>query len=81
MKTEKEIAEHNQALATLIRKIEADSARDIAELRKQLVAPCQLCKYDGQWRCETCEERFYEGCNIADYPQHLECIDTKEEEK
>jgi len=27
-------------------------------------------KYDGQFRCEACEERGFEGFNIRDYPYH-----------
>jgi len=40
----------------------------IRDLRKLLVPPCKECRYDGVYRCEACEENFYEGFNVADYP-------------
>lgn len=38
------------------------------DLKKSVIAPCQACKYDGVFRCEACEDNFYEGYNEEHYP-------------
>ena len=41
----------------------------LEQLRKKLVAPCEHCPYDGEYRCQACEEDNYAGFNVAEFPR------------
>lgn len=62
--SKKEVLAHNEKI-----KHEHYRLQELMEINMQNVkAPCEWCKYDGEFRCNACSESFYEGFNIRNYP-------------
>ena len=67
-----DVLENNKKVSekiSLIKKEIADKYNEVSKLRKDIIAPCTFCKYDGVYRCEACSENYYEGYNVSDYPR------------
>mgnify|MGYP001569448346 CR=1 FL=1 len=77
--TEQEILTHNVSLrqkqSEIYEKIN-ELQLDYATLSDKMIAPFEFCKYDGQFRCEMCMERGYEGFNISYYPYVYDSFDS-----
>lgn len=66
--TLKQILEHNENVlikrALLIKKVQKELEQD----EYTIIAPCDFCKFEGDFRCSACMENAFEGCDIQDYP-------------
>lgn len=66
--TTEDILKHNQKVKEDFNRINEEYQVKFEAL-PETIAPCATCKYDGVYRCETCEENFFEGYNRPDYPE------------
>lgn len=70
--SDKEKIQINNILINIMRKNDKkveDLNSKTRELKMMLERPCQVCPYDGAYRCETCKENNYAGFNVKDYPK------------
>jgi hypothetical protein len=53
---------------------------EIAQLEKEIQAPCESCNYDGEFKCNMCAEELFTGYNMKDYPilENMEDDDESE---
>ena len=69
---EKEILENNKNILNKIKEVNDEiEILNVSKLslEKEIIPPCQYCKYDGVWtRCDACEDSNYEGFNVKNYP-------------
>lgn len=73
------LLKHNQIIMdeieSITSKIENYKGRK-KRRKKHLISlikpPCVYCPYDGDYRCKACEEDYYVGFNIIDYPRQKE---------
>lgn len=68
-----EIINHNKVLAQEIREKEekiSELRAQINDIKFELVPPCRFCPYDGEWRCQTCQEECFGGFNVKEYPKY-----------
>lgn len=63
--TAEQIVEHNKSIAEKIKSLR----KEIKEIDRQVLVPCEYCSYDGVYRCEACAEDYYQGFNIKEYPR------------
>lgn len=71
MATEEKIAEitkHNEEIRKELRELQNEYNKKRKALKKLLIVPCEVCPYDGVYRCEACSHACYEGFNIRNYP-------------
>lgn len=60
----KEILKENKRL----QKVYYATLEEAEQIKKDIIAPCQWCKYDGDFRCDACSSNFFEGYNVKNYP-------------
>lgn len=61
-------AENNKELQLEAAQINRETEQKLENIQMRIQPPCDECNYDGVYRCEACEENFFEGFNIRDYP-------------
>jgi uncharacterized membrane protein YukC len=65
-----QVLKHNEEkrkeIKTLNDKIDS-LKKELKKLRKEIIAPCKWCPYDGVYRCESCQELNYINFNVKDW--------------
>ena len=62
------IVETNKQIRLALGELTRSYKEAYDQLRACIEPPCETCQYDGEFRCNACQEANYAGYNIADYP-------------